>query len=170
MRATVHSSSGRMAIDWTPRLVLQSLCVFVLAGLAEIGGGWLVWQTIREKRAWYLALLGACSCVLAARETRACVTRALACTRAGCLLLSAYGFIPTLSPEGANFGRVYAVYGGMFILLSYAFGWAVDGDRPDTGDWIGATVAVAGVMVAWFWPRSNASSEPLPLPSESTTG
>jgi drug/metabolite transporter superfamily protein YnfA len=48
---------------------------------------------------------------------------------------------------------VYAVYGGVFIVLSYAWGWALDGDRPDMGDWVGAAIAVAGVLVAWFWPR-----------------
>lgn len=33
------------------------------------------------------------------------------------------------------FPQVYAVYGGFFILLSYLWGWAVDGVRPDVGDW-----------------------------------
>ncbi len=33
-----------------------------------------------------------------------------------------YGFIPTLQPT-SNFGRLYAVYGGFFIVLSYAWGW-----------------------------------------------
>lgn len=68
-------------------------------------------------------------------------------------MLVAYGFIPTLQPNGAAFARVYAVYGGVFILLSYAWGWAVDKERPDLGDWIGTGLAVAGVALAWFWPR-----------------
>lgn len=72
---------------------------------------------------------------------------------AGCIVLCAYGFIPTLQPAEATFSRVYAVYGGVFILMSYCWGWAVDGDRPDLGDWVGTAVAVAGVMICWFWPR-----------------
>lgn len=44
---------------------------------------------------------------------------------AGALVLAAYGFIPTLQPEGASFARVYAVYGGVFIIMSY--GEASDG-------------------------------------------
>jgi small multidrug resistance family-3 protein len=68
-------------------------------------------------------------------------------------VLVSYGLIPTLQPEGASFSRVYAVYGGVFIVMSYAWGWALDGDRPDTGDWAGAAVALAGVAMAWFWPR-----------------
>lgn len=37
--------------------------------------------------------------------------------------------------------------------MSYAWGALVDGDRPDTGDWVGGSVALAGVLAAWFWPR-----------------
>ncbi|KAG2425485.1 hypothetical protein HXX76_013694 [Chlamydomonas incerta] len=115
-------------IQWTVGKVFWTLGVFVLAGLAEIGGGWLCWQTIRNKRPWYYYVGGAA-------------------------VLVAYGAIPTLQPEGASFSRVYAVYGGVFIAMSYGWGWAVDGDRPDTGDWVGAAIALAGVCLAWFWPR-----------------
>jgi drug/metabolite transporter superfamily protein YnfA len=68
-------------------------------------------------------------------------------------VLALYGFVPTLQPPGAAFARVYAVYGGIFIVLSYLWGWALDGDRPDVGDCVGAAIAIAGVAVAWFWPR-----------------
>lgn len=66
----------------------------------------------------------------------------------------AYGLIPTLQPAEANFGRVYAVYGGVFVFMSYGWGWILDGDKPDIGDIIGACVAVAGVAVCWFYPRA----------------
>lgn len=46
----------------------------------------------------------------------------------------AYGLIPTLQPEGATFSRVYAVYGGVFVIMSYGWGWLIDHDRPDVGD------------------------------------
>jgi small multidrug resistance family-3 protein len=62
---------------------------------------------LRESKPWWWAVLGA-------------------------IVLFVYGVIPTFQPVD-NFGRVYAVYGGFFILLSYFWGWAVDGDRPDTG-------------------------------------
>ena len=55
--------------------------------------------------------------------------------------------------SNATFGRVFAVYGGFFIVLSYLWGWLADGTRPDRGDAAGAGVAIAGVLVAWFWPR-----------------
>jgi len=71
-------------------------------------------------------------------------------------LLIAYGFVATLQPPvpAASFGRVYAAYGGFFIVLSYLWGYKVDGMKLDKGDKIGATVAILGVMFAWFWPRS----------------
>ena len=59
------------------------------------------------------------------------------------------------SQSAATFGRVFAVYGGFFIALSYLWGWLADGSRPDGGDALGASVAVAGVLVAWFWPRAR---------------
>eukprot|EP00887_Chlorella_sp_A99_P004924 scaffold4.g4924.t1 len=112
--------------QWTVGKVVLSLFLFLAAGAAEIGGGWLVWQTLREGKAWWVAVLGA-----------------------GVLVL--YGVIPTWQPMD-NFGRVYAVYGGFFILLSYLWGWAVDGVRPDVGDWVGSAVATVGVILAFFWP------------------
>lgn len=74
-------------------------------------------------------------------------------------MLVGYGFIPTLQPDGATFSRVYAVYGGMFVVMSYGWGWAVDGDWPDLGDFVGAGIAITGTMLAWFWPRSQAPSD-----------
>lgn len=71
----------------------------------------------------------------------------------GSLVLVAYGFVPTIQPQGASFARSYAVYGGVFIVMSYAWGWAVDKQRPDNGDWVGGSIALAGVAIAWFWPR-----------------
>ncbi|KAI3428438.1 hypothetical protein D9Q98_007265 [Chlorella vulgaris] len=112
---------------WTAGKVVLSLFLFVAAGVAEIAGGWLVWQTIRLHKAWYLAVAGA-------------------------VVLIAYGFIPCAQPMD-NFGRVYAVYGGFFIILSYLWGWAVDHIKPDTGDWVGSAIAIVGVCVAFFWPR-----------------
>ncbi|CAE8688195.1 unnamed protein product, partial [Polarella glacialis] len=96
------------------------------AGLAEIGGGWLVWQACREDKPKWWALLGG-------------------------IILVIYGFIPTLQPID-EFGRVYAIYGGIFIGMSFVWGWVFDGVRPDWGDIIGSFVALVGVCVVLFWP------------------
>ena len=122
---TTPQSNG---ITWTAKTICLTLSLFLFAGLAEIGGGYLVWGYVRSHKPWWWALLGS-------------------------LVLVCYGFIPTIQPSEANFARVYAVYGGVFIVLSYGWGWAVDGMRPDTGDFVGGSIALTGVLLAWFWPR-----------------
>jgi small multidrug resistance family-3 protein len=103
------------------------IVVFLFAGLFEIGGGWLVWQTVRIHRPWWLALLG-------------------------CLALAIYGFVATLQPMD-DFGRVYAIYGAFFIVFSFVWGYAVDGMKPDAGDFIGGAIALAGALIMFLWPR-----------------
>ncbi|MFN8467126.1 MAG: YnfA family protein [Caldilineaceae bacterium] len=107
--------------------ILRSLFLFLLAGLAEIGGGWLIWQWLREGRGILLGVLGG-------------------------IVLVLYGVIPTLQSEPA-FGRVYAAYGGVFIVLSILWGWLIDGWQPDRYDLIGASIALAGVAVI-MWGRN----------------
>ncbi|KAB2349424.1 YnfA family protein [Actinomadura rudentiformis] len=107
--------------------VMRSLVLFALAALAEIGGAWLVWQGVREHRGvWFIA--------------------------AGVLALGAYGFVATFQPD-ANFGRVLAAYGGVFVAGSLAWGMLVDGFRPDRWDVAGAVVCLLGVLVIMYAPR-----------------
>jgi small multidrug resistance family-3 protein len=109
-----------------PAETTKSVFYFFIAGLCEIGSGYLVWLWLREgKPAWY-ALVGA-----------------------GVLVL--YGIIPTFQP--AYFGRVYAAYGGIFIALSILWGWQVDKIAPDRFDVIGGIVALLGVVIIMYWPR-----------------
>lgn len=103
------------------------MILFVLAGLAEIGGGYLVWQWLRAGKALWLGILGGA-------------------------LLFLYGVIPTLQAESA-FGRVYAAYGGIFIVLSIAWGMIFDGWRPDPFDLVGAAMALVGVVII-MWGRN----------------
>jgi small multidrug resistance family-3 protein len=72
------------------------------------------------------------------------------------LVLVLYGVIPTLQPS--HFGRVYAVYGGFFIVLSLYWGWRVDGDRPDVADVVGALIALVCVCVMMYWPRASVAA------------
>ena len=102
------------------------MAFFLIAGLFEIGGGYLVWVWLKnDKPLWYGIV--------------------------GIVLLVAYGFIPTLQP--ANFGRVYAAYGGVFIVLSIFWGWKVDGILPDRFDIIGLVICIIGVGVIMYAPR-----------------
>ncbi|WP_425296880.1 YnfA family protein [Nocardia cyriacigeorgica] len=63
-----------------------------------------------------------------------------------------YGFVATLQPD-ANFGRILAAYGGVFVAGSQLWGMALDGFRPDRWDLIGATICLAGVAVIMYAPR-----------------
>jgi small multidrug resistance family-3 protein len=109
-------------------MILRSLGYFLLAGLLEIGGGYLVWLTLREQRSVWLAVLGG-------------------------LALAAYGVVATLQP--ANFGRVYAAYGGVFIVLSLAWGSVIDGHRPDRWDYLGGALCVFGMALIMYGPRAG---------------
>lgn len=107
-------------------MVAKSVILFILAGLCEIGGGYLVWLYLREGRSFWVALIGA-------------------------VVLILYGVIPTFQP--AHFGRVYAAYGGVFVVLSILWGWKIDGISPDRYDLIGGLICIIGVFVIMYWPR-----------------
>lgn len=108
---------------------LRTLALFFVAGCTEIIGGWLVWQWLRVDRPFPVGVAG------------------------GAILVS-YGVIATMQRE-AEFGRVYAAYGGIFIALSLLWGILVDGWRPDRWDVTGAALAVGGMAVMMFGPRSG---------------
>jgi small multidrug resistance family-3 protein len=110
-------------------MIIRSVLLFALAGLAEIGGGYLMWLWLREGRPLWVGLVGA-------------------------FVVMLYGVIPTFQPPGLDFGRVYAAYGGAFIGLSLVWGWIVDGVRPDTPSTVGAVIALAGAAIIVYWPRS----------------
>jgi len=105
---------------------LRSIGLFIAAGLCEIGGGYLVWQWWRNGAAWIVGLAGAA-------------------------VLFLYGVVPTYQP--AHFGRVYAAYGGVFVVLSIVWGWGIDGVAADRFDLLGAALCLAGVAVIMYWPR-----------------
>jgi small multidrug resistance family-3 protein len=108
-------------------LIVRSVLLFVLAALAEIGGCWLVWQGVRDHRGW--PFVGA-----------------------GVVALGLYGFVATLQPD-AQFGRILAAYGGVFVAGSLAWGVVADGYRPDRFDVLGAVVCLAGVGLIMYAPR-----------------
>ncbi len=106
--------------------MIRAYALFILAGLAEIGGGYLVWQWLRQGKPLWWGLIGG-------------------------LVLFLYGIIATRQ-EFASFGKVYAAYGGIFIILSVLWGWGFDHRRPGLTEWIGAAICLAGVTVM-LWKR-----------------
>jgi small multidrug resistance family-3 protein len=108
--------------------VLTSIALFALAAVAEIGGAWLIWQGVREKRG--LLFIGA-----------------------GVMALGLYGFVATLQPS-PHFGRILAAYGGVFVAGSLAWGVIIDGFRPDRYDIMGAGICLIGVAMMMYAPRT----------------
>ena len=106
--------------------VVPTLVLFFFAALLEIGGGYLVWKWLRNHKGKILGLVGA-------------------------LILFSYGIIMTLQP--ADFGKVYASYGGIFVVSSIIWGYYVDKKKPDRFEIIGSVVVLFGVMVMFYFPR-----------------
>lgn len=106
---------------------LRSIALFIAAAIAEIGGAWLVWQGVREHKGWIW--IGG-----------------------GVIALGIYGFVATLQPD-ANFGRILAAYGGVFVAGSLLWGMVADGFKPDKWDVSGALVCLVGVGLIMYAPR-----------------
>lgn len=106
--------------------MFKAVLIFLLAGLAEIGGGYLIWLWLREGKSAYLGLFGG-------------------------IALALYGVIATLQ-SFPSFGRVYAAYGGVFIVLSVLWGWGIDKKTPDIYDLVGAGICLVGVSVMLLAP------------------
>ncbi|MEM3089821.1 MAG: YnfA family protein [Candidatus Nitrosotenuis sp.] len=105
-----------------------SLLLFFLAGLCEIGGGYLVWLWLRDDFSWWVGAIGG-------------------------FILFLYGVVPTL--QKSHFHRIYAAYGGIFVVMSVLWGWLIDGINPDSYDIIGATIVTAGVLIIYYYPRKG---------------
>ncbi|GAA4478255.1 YnfA family protein [Rhodococcus olei] len=129
----MHAYHGRPRLPVRARTIVarmtvaKSVTLFAVAALFEIGGAWLVWQGVREHRGRLWVGLGV-------------------------VALGVYGFVATLQPD-ANFGRILAAYGGVFVAGSLVWAMVLDGFRPDRWDVIGAAICLAGVAVIMYAPR-----------------
>ena len=112
----------------SPKNILISLLLFVIAGLLEIGGGYLVWLWLKYDFSWMLGALGG-------------------------FVLFLYGVVPTF--QKTHFHRIYAAYGGVFIVMSVFWGWLIDGMPPDQYDIIGTFIAVIGILIIFYYPRKG---------------
>ena len=68
------------------------------------------------------------------------------------LSLALFVWLLTLHPTAA--GRVYAAYGGVYVATALLWLWLVDGERPHLWDITGASVALAGMAIIMFAPRT----------------
>ena len=112
--------------------ILITLFFFFLAGIFEIGGGYLVWLWLRENMIWMFGAFGG-------------------------FVLFLYGIVPTFQPS--HFHRIYAAYGGIFIIMSLLWGWVFEGIPPDKYDIIGTIITVSGVIIIYYMPRNGEEEE-----------
>jgi small multidrug resistance family-3 protein len=110
------------------RYFIYTILLFILAGIFEIGGGYLLWLWLREGKELIFALTGA-------------------------IILFIYGIVPTFQPS--DFHRIYATYGGIFVVMSILWGWIFDRIPPDTYDIIGALIILIGASIIYYWPRKD---------------
>jgi small multidrug resistance family-3 protein len=106
--------------------ILFTFGLFAVAALLEIGGGYLVWLWLRERKKITYGLIGG-------------------------IILFLYGIIPTLQPS--NFGRVYAAYGGIFVVMAIIWGLIVDKKRPDRFEIVGGIVVLVGASIIFYAHR-----------------
>jgi small multidrug resistance family-3 protein len=98
-----------------------------IAAVFELAGCDSFWRWLHERRTWLWMV-------------------------PGILAYVAYGALQARQPQG--FGRVYAMYGGVFVAASVGWGWLREGNRPDTGDLVGSAVCILGSLIIQWWPRT----------------
>lgn len=94
--------------------------LFALTALAEILGCYLPYLWLRQGRsAWLLMPAAAC--------------------------LAAFVWLLSLHPAAA--GRIYAAYGGVYIVAALLWLWQIDEVPPTSTDLIGAAVCLVGAAI-----------------------
>lgn len=108
-------------------LFAKTLALFIATALAEIVGCYLPYLWLKKGATVWILIPAAASLCL-------------------------FAWLLTLHPQPA--GRVYAAYGGIYVLVSLAWLWAADGIRPGLWDIVGGGVALTGMAIIMFAPRS----------------
>lgn len=106
---------------------LKVVGLFAVTALAEIAGCYLPYLWLKKGSSPFLLLPAAAA-------------------------LALFVWLLTLHPHAA--GRTYAAYGGVYIAIALAWLWAVDGVRPTSWDLAGGAVALAGMAIIYFAPRT----------------
>ncbi|WP_461535286.1 YnfA family protein [Spongorhabdus nitratireducens] len=108
-------------------LELKTIGLFILTALAEIIGCYLPYLWLKQDKSALLLIPAAIS-------------------------LTVFAWLLTLHPAAA--GRIYAAYGGVYIGVAMLWLWIVDGITPTVWDLVGSAVAITGMAIIMFAPRS----------------
>ncbi|HWL63167.1 MAG TPA: YnfA family protein [Steroidobacteraceae bacterium] len=106
---------------------LPALGLFTVTAVAEIIGCYLPWLWLKRGASPWVLLPAALS-------------------------LAVFVWLLTLHPHAA--GRTYAAYGGVYVAVAVLWLWAADGIRPDRWDIIGSAVALTGMAIILWAPRT----------------
>lgn len=72
----------------------------------------------------------------------------------GIVALVAFAWLLT-KVDVEHAGRIYAIYGGIYIVVSLGWLWVVEGARPDRWDVLGSLVCLAGAAIILWAPRTS---------------
>ncbi|MCQ8889986.1 YnfA family protein [Pseudoalteromonas carrageenovora] len=106
---------------------VKTIALFIITALAEIIGCYLPYLWLKEDKSILLLIPAAIS-------------------------LALFAWLLTLHPVAA--GRVYAAYGGVYVCVALLWLWGVDGVKLTVWDVVGATVALLGMAIIIFAPKS----------------
>lgn len=106
---------------------IKTFSLFILTAIAEIVGCYLPYLWLRDRAGIWVLVPAA---------------------------LSLAAFVWLLSVHPAAAGRVYAAYGCVYVATALGWLWVVDGIRPDRWDVLGGSLALLGMSIIAFTPRS----------------
>ncbi|NEH17246.1 YnfA family protein [Pantoea agglomerans] len=100
--------------------MIKTALLFFITALAEITGCFLPWLWLKKGGSAWLLLPAAAS-------------------------LALFVWLLTLHPAAS--GRVYAAYGGVYVLTALLWLRVVDGVKLSVWDWSGALIAFSGMLI-----------------------
>ncbi|WP_439529119.1 YnfA family protein [Pannonibacter sp.] len=108
---------------------MKTTLIYIAAALGEIAGCYFVWMWWRlgQSPFWLLPAFAS---------------------------LAAFAFLLTLV-EASAAGRIFAAYGGVYVVASLAWMWTVEGVRPDRFDLLGGAVILVGALIVLGAPRAS---------------
>ncbi len=107
---------------------LKTIFLFIITAIAEIVGCYLPYLWLKQEKSIWLLIPAALS-------------------------LSLFAWFLTLHPTAA--GRVYAAYGGIYVVVALIWLWTVDGIKPNSWDIIGGLIACLGMAIIMFSPKNH---------------